>query len=715
MDEEKHLLESAYKLHINGDLIQAKALYEIVLSNEPDNLEAVNLYAQLSVSLKDYDKAIDLFYKIYEKYKITDILINIAKVYTFKKDYVNAKKVLSGTELNIDVLKILSFCEMQTENYKEALKYFKMLIDIKPDGIFYYNISLCCRNLDLINDSLNYAEKALALLPNDVDILIHTAYLYEKLNNDSKLEETLLKILNINHSPDIYFRLGVLYKKQGKHQKAVEFFDNVLKITPDNKAAMLNIASSYKYIDIKNCIEIYNEILQMYPDDINVLFCVYKIYFDIFDFKNALSYALKLIEKDEKCSVYYLMAADSYMAMYKYKEAIEYYKMSLKYNSENDDAKRYLAFAYSCMRDDKNAVKILQSLAQTPEVQKDITVINLRNRNFERVKEGYFNWLSEIKEINEAKEQARENFYVLNVGEKYGISEEDFTKFRVNITTETYNKINKFREKLLKNEDFHGKNLLIYSAHGTGDAVMMSRYLNIIKDSVKNLLLFVPQSLKNLVEYNFPYAKVYSDSDNIDENEYDYSGTFMDLLYYTTKSLTDIPYSDGYLNVAQSNVLEKSKLNIFDFKSKKIGLFWQGNPSILRNRSIEPKYFIPLFELNKYKFYSFQLSNIDEGANKIKNDYQIIDLLPYISNYTDTAALLKNIDILITIDTSIAHLAGAMGIRTYLLLPYYADWRWFHNEEKTQWYNSIRIFKQKEPNDWQSVINEVNMILENEL
>ena len=85
----------------------------------------------------------------------------------------------------------------------------------------------------------------------------------------------------------------------------------------------------------------------------------------------------------------------------------------------------------------------------------------------------------------------------------------------------------------------------------------------------------------------------------------------------------------------------------------------------------------------------------------------MIDLSNYINDYLDTASLLKNIDILVTIDTSIAHLAGALGIKTFLLLPYDSEWRWFTDEEKTPWYDSIKIFKQKNTNDWKEVIQRV--------
>ena len=91
----------------------------------------------------------------------------------------------------------------------------------------------------------------------------------------------------------------------------------------------------------------------------------------------------------------------------------------------------------------------------------------------------------------------------------------------------------------------------------------------------------------------------------------------------------------------------------------------------------------------------------------MKKKLPLIDLAPKISDYADTAAFLKNIDLLLTIDSSIANLAGAMGIKTFLLLPFDSEWRWFNNDYSTPWYDSVRIFKQNKPNDWSEVISRI--------
>ena len=85
----------------------------------------------------------------------------------------------------------------------------------------------------------------------------------------------------------------------------------------------------------------------------------------------------------------------------------------------------------------------------------------------------------------------------------------------------------------------------------------------------------------------------------------------------------------------------------------------------------------------------------------------MINLAKDFKNFEDTAKAMKNMDIVITVDTSVAHLAGALGVKTFLLLPYSSDWRWFSDTQKTPWYNSIEIFKQNDPISWETPIEEI--------
>ena len=175
----------------------------------------------------------------------------------------------------------------------------------------------------------------------------------------------------------------------------------------------------------------------------------------------------------------------------------------------------------------------------------------------------------------------------------------------------------------------------------------------------------------------------------------------MDIQYALNMDFSQVKNTQPYLT-ADINLIKKySSLDIFKTENKKIGLCWQGNKRIFKNRSINFEYIKKLITKGNCTFYSFQLQS---DIQDFDNFYNLKD---YINDFSDTAALLMNMDLIITIDSSVAHLAGALGVKTYLLLPKTAEWRWFYDEEKTIWYNSVRIFRQNESNNWEEVIERV--------
>ena len=113
-----------------------------------------------------------------------------------------------------------------------------------------------------------------------------------------------------------------------------------------------------------------------------------------------------------------------------------------------------------------------------------------------------------------------------------------------------------------------------------------------------------------------------------------------------------------------------------------------------------PYYFKNIMDLDNVEYYSFQMGDIFNMLDKYP---KIIDLAPNFNTFADTAAALKNIDILVTVDTALAHLAGALGIKTYLLLCFAPDWRWFENDKKTEWYPNVTIIKQHDRRTWDDV------------
>ena len=264
-------------------------------------------------------------------------------------------------------------------------------------------------------------------------------------------------------------------------------------------------------------------------------------------------------------------------------------------------------------------------------------------------------------------------------------------------------------------QSIDGKRVVIYSQHGAGDYIMSARYFNFVSEKAKEVILFADKSMKRLTEFSFPNIKFVSRSDSLPFESYDYATPDMCLIYNLGMDFYNIPYSDGYFKVDDVLIKEKSKIIEESATGKrKIGLYWQGNPKILKNRAIKLSNFMPIIENEKNKIFSFQMSDVDKESHELKSKLNIIDLAPYISDYMDTAAFLKNIDVLITIDTSIAHLAGAIGVKTFLILPYDSEWRWFNDTDTTPWYSSVKIFKQELDSSWSDVINRINEYLDKE-
>ena len=177
----------------------------------------------------------------------------------------------------------------------------------------------------------------------------------------------------------------------------------------------------------------------------------------------------------------------------------------------------------------------------------------------------------------------------------------------------------------------------------------------------------------------------------------------MDLPYLLHMNFYNIPAKEQYL-ISNRHKQENFRLNYFNNNKIKIGLNWRAKGMGLRDavyRTIDaPYYFKNIMDLDNVEYYSFQMGDIFNMLDKYP---KIIDLAPNFNTFADTAAALKNIDILVTVDTALAHLAGALGIKTYLLLCFAPDWRWFENDKKTEWYPNVTIIKQHDRRTWDDV------------
>jgi hypothetical protein len=169
---------------------------------------------------------------------------------------------------------------------------------------------------------------------------------------------------------------------------------------------------------------------------------------------------------------------------------------------------------------------------------------------------------------------------------------------------------------------------------------------------------------------------------------------------------------------AEANLVDLWARRLSGIKGFRIGISWQGNPSYRddRHRSAALKHFSDLARMEGVTLVSLQKGYGLDQMGHLPNDVSIVNLGPELDNgtdaFVDTAAVMANLDLIVASDTAIPHLAGALGVPVWLVLPHIPDWRWGLTGETCPWYPSMRLFRQEKPSDWPGVFQRVSCALQ---
>ena len=245
------------------------------------------------------------------------------------------------------------------------------------------------------------------------------------------------------------------------------------------------------------------------------------------------------------------------------------------------------------------------------------------------------------------------------------------------------------------NQSLCGKKLLVIAEQGLGDTIMFCRYGKYLADQGAILVWAVQKSLQPLLSGQLP-GDVLSETDELPAT--DYYLPMLTLPLATQKLMPSDVSFYAYLKATITKPPPKKNKG-----TRNIGLIWSGSPTHERDheRSFDLLKLEPIWKNIAANYFA-----LFKGCslNEITTDIPVISLSDQICDFADTAAWLNHMDIIISVDTAVAHLAGAMGIETHLLLPYCPDWRWGTAGSTTPWYPSVKLYRQPSYGDWESVI-----------
>jgi len=247
--------------------------------------------------------------------------------------------------------------------------------------------------------------------------------------------------------------------------------------------------------------------------------------------------------------------------------------------------------------------------------------------------------------------------------------------------------------------------LLLVADQGFGDVIQFSRYIPWVRARAPQLVIACSTEMQALVCQMAPGVPLFAEWRQCPP--YAAYAAFSGLPLVHRTVLETIPADIAYLHanlrraaVWQARVAAKAARG-----GRKIGLVWAGRPTHAndRNRSVRLARLAPLFDCPGVTFVALQKGPKLEEAGRYYGRAPLLNLGAAIEDFGDTAAIIANLDLVVTVDTSVAHLAAAMGKPTWIMLPYAPDWRWLLGREDSPWYPSVRLFRQTRPGDWEGV------------
>lgn len=450
-------------------------------------------------------------------------------------------------------------------------------------------------------------------------------------------------------------------------------------MSADVKEKIETALKLHKAGNLSEAEKFYKEVLSMSPNDGNALNLLGYLKIQNNEFKEAIHYLVNAVKLHPTFYDAWFNLGLACKNANMLDNSIEAYKHALALNPESYEVYYNMAGVYELKNETKTSVEYYkEALKRSPEENKNeihymLGILSLKIKDFENGLKHYEYRLSK-------------DFAIVS----------QTLLYKDLLGTKPY----------WQGENIKDKTLFVYYEAGLGDTLMYLRYISLIKDKCKKIL-FKPQvGFYDLFKENNLGVEIVDTTFPLEKVGFDTHVSLMSIPYILDLKTDRVPLTKGYLK-ANPQKVQEYKQKYFNNDKLKIGIKWKGNTAYDLIRVIEIEHFFKLFDLPNTQFYSFQKGDGIEELEKIPSKYSIVNLGDTFNNFSDTAAAIENCDLIICNDTSIGHLAGSMGKKCFILLPFVQNWRWSIDTSYCYWYDSVTPFKQTSPDSWEEVFENV--------
>jgi hypothetical protein len=584
------------------------------------------------------------------------------------------RRVVQANRSNVAALNLLVVVLMSLERFSEAEPFIARATSINQNSdVSFYNYGLISKRLNKPQQALEQFNRSLNLNPNVPETLNNRGTIF----NDLKQYD--LAVADFDRSISLNHRFGEAYVNKGKSLTLLKRYDEAL--TAYDKALSIKSGLAEAWLGRGN---VFNE-LKRYDES-----------FTAYD--KALSIKSDLAEA-------WLGRGNVFNELKRYDEAFSAYDKALAIKPDLEGAWLGSGNVFADLkRYDEAFAAYDRALSIKPDLEGAWlgrgNVFFALNRDSEALK-----CLDKALDLKQDYAEARWNMALLKLS--LGAYQEGWKlyewRWRIrNFPSPSRN----FSQPLwLNNSDINGKTLLIHAEQGLGDAIQFSRYLNFLANAGCKVIFEVPKPLVTLFKSQRWNCDVIAQGDDLPSFDMHCPLISLPLAFKTT--IETIPSGVPYIYSSRSGALGQPKI-IGESGKLKIGIVWSGNPNLANDtrRSILLKTLLPIVS-ESFEWFAIQKDIRDFDRSQISKGHLIKDVSSLLNDFSDTAAVISELDLVISVDTSVAHLAGALGKSVWILLPFHPDFRWLRGRTDSPWYPTARLYRQTRDGDWTDVLERV--------
>jgi len=518
----------------------------------------------------------------------------------------------------------------------------------------------------------------------------------------------------------ILSKLANAYLEDGQLAEATYCYQKLMGKNPYDQSALYNLGWIHtKNNHLAQAVDYFTKLITINPNHIKAYLERAKLFEQQKKFDSAIKDYRQITDLDPYCISAYQRLALVLKNNEAYQEAIETYKRLIALNPAQAWARFQLSIIYIMVGESEAAVKELEKiLEEDPNNYRIMHNIAYSLKVAGRVDEA----INMYKQAIELNPQYEASVYALALAYLYkGDFAQGWKQYSWRLKKEKRNA--EQLRKWIKENKVQNKKIFLMPEGGLGDTIQFIRYAELLKQMGADLTVMVPKPLKPLLS-SCPYIdNLIVLGEPFDRNWQD-RASIMSLPAIFESEEENIPRNIPYIYPDKA-LVEKWRSYFEGENNFKIGLCWEADVKNDASRVPAARRSIPLIKLEKLTnlknvtFYSLQKSNGTSELADLPEHFVVNRFGPDFDEtagpFMDTAAIINHLDLIITVDTSIAHLAGALGKPVWVMLPHNTDWRWIVNRTDSPWYPTMKIFKQSIPFDWDTIIADIFEVLKTQL